>query len=123
MAEQQIVMKVPEEMIKAQVQSAVVQALSKDPEALIASVVGYALAQKANSYDRETILDRLLREMIHAEVKAAFALWIEEQRPAIRAQMVTALGKRKEAQVKTMADRILDSLAAAEIHVSLGRSE
>jgi hypothetical protein len=115
MTEQQIVMKVPEEMVKAQVQAAIVQALSKDPEGLIKAVVNHALAQKANSYDRETLLDKMLREMIHEECMRQFKAWIEEQRPAIRKQMVEALGKRQAASMKTIADKLVDSLSNAEV--------
>lgn len=117
--EQQIVMKVPEEMVRAQVQAAVVAALSANPEGLVRAIVEHSLNQKQNHYDRETLLDKMLRQMIHEVAVAEFKLWIDGMRPDIKKQIAEAIGKRKKDQVQAMAEKLLESLTRAEFYVSI----
>ena len=115
-----VVIKLPEEVIKAQVQAAVVAALSKDPDKLIAAMVKASMEVKSNSYDRESMFEKMMREMVHQEAIASFKQWLDEMRPAIRAQIVEKLSTRKKEQVAKMADKLLTSLekASFSVHVS-----
>ena len=119
MAEQQIVMKVPEEIIDAQVRSAVAQALGKNPDVLVRAIVDRAIEKKQDGYSRTTIFQDELDEMIRAVAKESLAEWLEELRPEIRKQVRATLDKRKKEQVAKMADRLLDSLSNASFYVNI----
>ena len=123
MAEQQIVMKVPEEIIDAQVRSAVAQALGKNADVLVRAIVDRAISKKQDNYSRTTIFQDELDKMIRAVANESLAEWLEELRPEIRKQVRATLDKRKREQVAKMADRLLDSLSNAIFYVNVKNSD
>jgi hypothetical protein len=118
----QVLMKIPEEVVRAQVQAAVVAALARDPEKLVRAVVDAALHQKQNSYDRETIWDGQVHAMIRAVATDAFKEWVEEQRPKIRAAVRARLDASKSKTIDSFADKLVDGVLA-DIKVSFHLGE
>ena len=108
----QIMMKVPEEVITAQVQAAVAMVLNKDPERLVAAVVEAAMNQKRDSYNRTTIWEDKLNEMIREIANACAKEWLDEQRPKIRAACMKRLGEKSKL-VDTIADKLVSTLTTS----------
>lgn len=115
--------KIPQELIQAQVQAAVVSALAERGDEFVTEIVRHAMSakdHKANSYQDQkrtifaNMVDRMIRQVAQDSVKE----WLEEQKPLIRKQIRAALGARKKEQVASMADKILDALST-DMHVSI----
>jgi hypothetical protein len=109
-ADTQVVMKIPPEIVQASVKAAVVQALGKDPEALVRAVVDAAMHEKTNSYDRTTIWDSKVNAAIRDVAAEAFKEWLDEQRPMIRAAVRARLGESRTKLVDDFASKLVDGL-------------
>lgn len=117
MSDGKIVMQVPQDIIDAHVRAAVAAVLSRDPAKLIEAVVDAAINQKNNSYDRTTLFEQQINKMIRDEGVAVFQLWLEEQKPKIRAAVLARL-KQKEKFIDGIADKLVSSLQS-NFHVSV----
>lgn len=97
------------EAVKAKVQIMVVEALG-DPAALVRNLVAEALTLKVKDreypYKEEPVIHRLVRKAITAEAQTAMQEWIDEQRPAIKAE----LKRRLVADKASVADALINSL-------------
>jgi len=112
-----VVEKAAQEIVRERVRAAVAEALAREPGALVQRIVDVALAARENSYDRETLLERTIRQMITEEVKAAFEEWVEEHRAAIRRAVAARLRATKDGLLDRLADRVLEGLRS-DFHVS-----
>ena len=99
-----------EAIVQANIQAAVAQALGRDPAVLVGKLVDAAMAEKQNSYDRESKFQQKIREMIREEAQSAFAAWLVEQRPAIAAQIRKALGEKSKTMVSDVASKLVEKL-------------
>lgn len=119
MADTQVVMQVPKEIIDAQVRSAVAQALAKDPAALVRTIVEAALNEKdPRSYSNKPIWIDALNKMIRDEAQACIAEWIETQRPAIRKACHEKLGTQGRKIIAGIADQLAEKVKTG-FHVSI----
>lgn len=116
----QIVMEIPKEIIDAQVKAAVVGALAKDPEKLVAAVVDAAMRQKdPRDYGRTTIWDRTINDAIRLAANEAMKEWLDGQRAAIKAAVLSRL-KRKEKLIGEIADKLIDKFSSRfDLHISV----
>jgi len=113
----------PQEIIDTQVRLAVAEALGKDPRALIEAVVKVAVGAKVNSYDRETIFQRAVGEMIQGVAKEVFGEWIAENREAVKAAVVKQM-RLKSGLAESIAQRVAEGFAKSlYVSVSLTISE
>lgn len=118
MADQQILMTVPKEVIDANVKAAVVNALNKDPQALVRAVVDAALAQKDNrSYGSKTIWEDKVDEMILNVATETFNEWLNEQKPLIastvRARLENKFSTKGRHGSNPIIDEIVNQLTAS----------
>jgi post-segregation antitoxin (ccd killing protein) len=95
------------EIIDTKIQLAIVEALNKDPEKMIESVVTAALREKGDRYSRETKLESLVKEAIQAAAKDAFARWVQENKEAIEQQVYAALSGKGGPFVEKAAEKIV----------------
>lgn len=125
----QVVFEVPHEVIDAQVNAAVMKALHETgaSKRLVAAIVDHAMKEEdrnARYHEKDkTVFGRAIREMIRKVAVEEFKAWLEEQRGEIRQHIRAALGRRKKEQVAKMADRLLDALSGAEVHINLKERE
>lgn len=98
------------DIVQAQIKAAVVAALAKDPTQLVAAVVDAAMREKKNSYDRETIWDARVNEMIREAAEASFREWLAENSETIRQKVRQRLEREKTAFVKKIADSLTDAV-------------
>lgn len=96
-----------EGIVNAHIEAAVVEALNRDPEALVAGVVRTALTQKKNSYDRATIWDHKVNEMIREAAESAFKRWLDGHREKIDAAVAKALKKHDRKIATAMAEKTI----------------
>ncbi len=115
MSDQQIIMKVPEEIITAQVRAAVAAALSRDPTKMVEAVVRMALDEKRDHYSRETKFVEILNQMIRDVAKEEFAAFVAEQRPTIKKAIQAMLQGDKKRLVDAIAEKL--SNAATNLRV------
>lgn len=118
-----ILMSVPKDIIHAQVQSAVVQALNKDPEALVRAVVEAAMQEKPRdsySYDKATIWQKMVNEEIRKVATEQFKIWLEQQKPVIAKQIQEFMGKSTKGMVQKIAEKMADSLNNFSININWG---
>jgi hypothetical protein len=115
--ETKLLMSVPRDVIDAQVKAAVATALNKDPEALVRAVVEAAMNAKKNSYDRETVWQEQINEMIRAVAREEFKAWLETQRAPIAKMIREKLGKSSKELIDKMAAKMVDGFT--NIYVSL----
>ncbi len=104
-----------EPIVRSQVAAGIVEALGK-PEQLISKVVAQALKQKVDSkgsvsthnYDnRYDLIELLATNGIHSVVRESLGKWIEEQRPAIEAQVKKALSRKESAFAKALVEGLI----------------
>ena len=109
-----------EEIVNTQIKLAVTEALRKDTEGLIAKVVAVALDKK-DRYDRDTVLDVAVKQMIVDAAKNALTEWIEENKPKVQKALLAKL-KSVDGLVAKVADRLIDGLSNnLYVSVSVGK--
>ena len=98
--------------VKAKVQTMMVEALG-DPATLVRQLVQEALMVqvKTDHYSSrsETVLTKVVRECVVDEARNAMKQWIDEQRPAIRKELI----RRITADKADIAEALIDSLVKA----------
>lgn len=113
--ETQVLMKVPKEIIDAQVKAAVMGVLAKDTDALIRAVIDAAMNQKVNSYDRTTIWEQKLNNEIRKVADQYLEEWIQQQKPAIHKALAAKLSQK--GTIGQIADGIIAKMS--RVYVSL----
>ncbi len=104
-----------EPIVRSQVAAGIVEALGK-PEQLISKVVAQALKQKVNSKgnvsnhdyeNRHDLIELLATNGIHSVVRESLTKWVEEQRPAIEAQVKKALSRKESAFARALVEGLI----------------
>lgn len=113
--ETKVMMTVPKDIIEAQVKAAVMGVLARDSEALVRAVVDAAMNQKRDSYNRQTIWEEKLNQMIRSVADQYLEAWIEQQKPAIHKALATKLAQK--GTVGAIADGIIAKMS--RVYVSL----
>lgn len=108
---------VSEDIIKAHVQAAVASVLAKDPAKLVEAVVSAAMNQKRDSYDRTTIWEQKVNEMIRKVADDTFQAWIDEQRPSIEKAVRAQLAKKSTCQ--DIAGQIVKKMSHVYVNLKL----
>lgn len=99
------------EAVKAKVGTMVMDALG-EPGEMVKAIVHEALTMEVdnrNTYKREPMIRKIVREAVVQEAQNVMKAWVEEQRPAIR----TELAKRIQADRHNIASALIDSLGKA----------
>jgi len=134
----QIVMKIPEEVIEAQVQAAVASALLDRSEDIIKSIVAAVLTEPAmtkSSYHggraepvteyrkgkRVTVshFQQMVRKMVREVATKEVEAWIDEQRETIRKGVRAHLGRTRSNMAKRIADQIVEKLQTPHVHLTI----
>lgn len=109
--ERPIVMTIPEDMMRAQIQAAVVQALSNGkPERFIDELVKNVLTRKGDGYRNETVLDQTVAKMISTVAQEFCTAYVEELRPQIKSAVESRL-KNKKKFAEEIAGKLVDSIS------------
>ena len=117
----QIMLKVPQEVIDAQVRAAVAAALGRDPAKLIAAVVNSAMQAKNNHYDSRSIFQTALEEEIRSVAAEEFKKFLAEQRPAIAKQIREKLGGDAKGLVDKLAGKCADAVLKLDVQAWMQR--
>ena len=105
--------KAVEETVEGEIRAAIAKALGKNPEALVRQVVDLAMTQKKNSYDKTTIFQAAVNEMIRRAAKEELKAWLEEKSGEIRAALAARLNEDEGVFVNTVAKNVCDGLASS----------
>lgn len=97
-------------IIEAHVEAAVMEALQRNPEALIREFVKRALTAPKDSYGRETVFSAAVQAMIQKAALDSFTRWLEEYRPKIEAAITKRLRADKGKFVEQLADTMVAGL-------------
>ncbi|HEY3314317.1 MAG TPA: hypothetical protein VGL40_03410 [Bacillota bacterium] len=101
------------DIIKTQIQAAIMQELGKDPQGTIRAVVDAALQAKQNSYDRETIFHRQVRDMIQGAASEAFKEWLATNKRQIKKAVAERIKAEEGPFLKSVADRIVEGMGTS----------
>lgn len=122
MNETQVMLKVPQEVIDAQVRAAVAAALGRDPEKLIAAVVNSAMQARGSHYDTgKTLFQTAVENEIREVAQQEFKKFLEEQRPAIAKQIREKLGGNAKGLVDKLAEKCADGVLRLDVQAWLPR--
>ena len=113
----EVKIQISQDIIKAHVQAAVASVLAKDPEALVKAVVDAAMNEKTNSYDRTTIWEKKVNELIRKVADGVFEAWLNEQKPAIEKAVRTQLSKKSTCQ--DIAASIVQKMCRVHVDIAL----
>jgi hypothetical protein len=102
---------ITKDIVNAQIKAAVVTALAKDPEKLVAAVVDAAMKQKPErGYSSDPpIWDTMLNNMIREAAQDAFKEWLSDNSAMITRKVRERLTREKSQFI----EKIVDSLVSA----------
>ena len=100
---------VPREYVEEQIRLAIMQALSKDTEAVVKALVDSALSTKKDSYSKETVLQVAYNNMVREAAVEALKDWIAETQPVIKAAVLKKI-QATTGLAETIADRVVEGL-------------
>ena len=97
---------IPEDLITEAIERQMVAAMGNKDD-LVNAVVRAALTEKdRNSYDKETIFGKRLKEMIRSSAQAAFQEWLDKQ----GAKIAAAVKKQLDAKSGTFVDDLVEAI-------------
>lgn len=99
------------DIVNAQIKAAVVTALARDPEKLVAVVVDAAMKEKnRNGYSNDpSIWDSMINEMIREAAKGAFKEWLAENSEMIKRKVRERLAREKTKFIEKIVDGMVDA--------------
>ena len=99
------------DIVNAQIKAAVVTALARDPERLVAAVVDAAMKEKnRNGYSSDPpIWDSMVNEMIREAAKDAFKEWLTANAEMIKRKVRERMDREKSKFVQKTVDALTDS--------------
>jgi hypothetical protein len=99
------------DIVNAQIKAAVVTALAKDPERLVAAVVQAAMTQKPErGYSSDPpIWDSMVNKMIREAAESAFKEWLAENAEMIKRKVRERLSREKTKFVEKIVDGMVDA--------------
>ena len=101
------------DIIDVKMREAMVEALGKDPEALVTAVVKSALEKKESSYGRgKTVFQEAIDKMIQEEARAVFQKWLSAKKPLIKKAILKRLKDTEAGFVDTVAEKLVDTLGS-----------
>ena len=120
MADQPVVMNVPNDLLNSLATAAVIKAFPPHvQEELVRSIVEHSLTVKTNeSYGRRTVMEAAVSKMIQEEAIKQCQTWVEEMRPAIAKRVREEIKRR--GYVDTIFEAVLKSLGEVRVSVSIG---
>jgi hypothetical protein len=122
--ELQVDNKAIEQLVREHIRIEVMKALSGQSDYLIGRLVDEALAGKRNSYDSETILQKMIGEMIRKAANEAAQEWLVEQQPKIKKLVHASLGKKSDGLVASVAEQLVAGFAKGiNVKVWLGSED
>ena len=114
----EIKMQLPDDLIKAHIRLAVIEALDKSGgnEKLIEAVVKAAMEEKEknsySSYGEKTVFGQQVREMIRDEAKAVFQQWLDENKQNIHDAFMKRLKKSPQKFIDHIVETFLGAMAS-----------
>lgn len=100
-----------QQILDVQVKAAIMKGLGKNKDVVIAEIVNKALSQKKNNYDRTTIFEDAIDEMIRKAAKETLMIWLESKKEIIKQAIVKRLNKEESDFLESIADQIVNGLA------------
>lgn len=97
--------------VDTQLRVSMMEALGKNPDALIKSIVNEALSVKKNSYDNKTVFQTSIDECIRDAGKEVFKAWVETKKQVIKDAIVARLNKEEGQFIETIADKLVNGMA------------
>lgn len=121
-SDSQILLKVPQEVIDAQVRAAVAAALGRDPAKLVQAVVDAALNEKdSRGYSSKTIFQEQVAALVRQVAIQEFQAFLESKRPEIAARIRKALGESAESLVDKLAAKCADGVLKLNVEAWIPR--
>ncbi len=118
MAENELKVQIPNEIITSIVKAQVVAALGKSDE-LVRAVIESALNQKRDSYSKETLFEAAVVKMIQEEAQEVFKAWLSENKEKIGAEFKRQLGIQKGKVISGLVESFVKQLTNIYASVKL----
>jgi len=122
MANNELKLEIPQDIITSIVKAQVIASLGKS-EQLVAGVVQQAITQKRNHYDKTTIFEEQVSEMIRGVAVECFQEWLAENREKVRAEMRKQLTAQKGKLITDLVDGFTKKLTNIYPNVALNFGE
>ena len=120
MADSELTVKLDPSMVTAYIQTAMVTALGKDPEALVRAVVDAAMTVKRNYGEHKTVFQEAMDMMIREVARDAFKEWLEGKKTIIRQAIENRLKEGGDKFVADVSEKLVAALSENfYVHVSL----
>lgn len=118
MADSNVGITIPKQLIDDLVRAEIVRAIGKREE-MIAHVVNQVLNEKEDNYSRETRIERAFRDMIIGEAKALLQEWLLQNKDEFRKSLMAHFNDHKAKRLKEMAEALTNGLLDSYINVNV----
>jgi len=107
----EMTVKIDPDVVAAHIRAAVAKALGENPDALVKAVVDEAMKVKQNSYDKKTVFQTGVENMIREVASKVFREWLDTKRGDIRKAIAARLKAGGDAFVTQAADKLVAALS------------
>ncbi len=104
-----------DELVKATVEVALAEALTKNSNKVIEELVKTALGSSGDKYDRESYLSKALKETIREEAQKQVALYIEGHKQEISAAVASAIDSSGYLKPELIAENFMEAVKGVEV--------
>jgi hypothetical protein len=120
MAMRELKINIPEQLIEDTIRAEMVRQIGgENKEKLIESVVMHAMAQKKDSYSRETYFQETVNEMIRDTATEIFREWLEQNRKEISKALFKFLNDNKQERLTKFCESIAGNIRKYGVDVKL----
>lgn len=100
-----------QKLIDVKIKASIMEALGKDPDKVIETVVTQALSEKKDSWSRETKFQSAINEMIREVAKDTFSEWIESKKDVVRKAILKRVNKEEGQLFEDLAQQLVEGLS------------
>jgi len=98
-------------IIDLQIQKTIMEALGKDPDALIKTVVKQAMETKSTNYPYKSLFAESVDSIIREAAIIAFKAWLDTKKDTIKNAIIMRLRKEESKFFEDVADQLVNGLS------------
>lgn len=114
MGDNNVVMKLPEEVLQRAVESQLAAVIEEQSPTLIRDLVRMAMSEKSsNNYGRKSVFQKLMDDHIRTVAMVAANEYFEELKPLVKEEVRRLLGvklKNPQKRARDLAERLVDAI-------------
>ena len=122
MTDTKLEVKVPEGVVESVIHAEILKAIP-NKEKMMAEIIHRMLTAKECSWDKETVFEKTVKQMIEEKAKNIFSDWIRKHEEDITKALMKYLNSNRQKRLKDFCEELIRGVTKYRIEVRLNLGE